>query len=180
MFGEEYSRDVEISVNGVPDIHSMTQALNKYAYCVDNPLKYSDPEGEVGIIALVIVGLFVVAGLTGCEPADRDFNNDYTMYNQPIGDQLIFESPTKSASVLSGEMGRRGWTQESVMSVVNNPFTIRVSTNKANGNPATAYYDIYGNYVVVDDVTKEVVQVSDTNDPNWAPDSSIQDPYKPD
>ena len=33
--------------------------------------------------------------------------------------------------------------------------------------------------MVVDDVTKVVLQVSDVNDPNWAPDSSIVDPYTP-
>jgi hypothetical protein len=32
---------------------------------------------------------------------------------------------------------------------------------------ATAYYDKNGNYVVRNDRTGEIIQVSDRNDPNW-------------
>ncbi len=52
--------------------------------------------------------------------------------------------------------------------------------NKAHGNPATAYFNQDGSYVVRDDVTGELVQVSDrTNPPNWIPDDTIVDPYMP-
>lgn len=67
-----------------------------------------------------------------------------------------------------------------VEDTVRNPYTTRVSTNKATGNSATVYYNKSGSYVVIDDVTKEVVQISDNINPStWIPDPSIIDPYKP-
>ena len=55
-----------------------------------------------------------------------------------------------------------------------------MSVNKATGNSATVYYTKQGSYVIVDDVTKAIVQVSDNINPStWAPDMSIIDPYIP-
>lgn len=100
--------------------------------------------------------------------------------NNPSATELKFESDTKSAQKLNNEMEKRGWTKDTVKDTVNNPHTTRKSTNKANGNSATVYYKENGAYVVVDDVTKEVVQVSDNINPSaWTPDSGIIDPYKP-
>jgi hypothetical protein len=62
---------------------------------------------------------------------------------------------------------------------IENAFTTRSALNKATGNPATAYYTAQGSYVAVDDVTKEIVQVSDRFDPLWRPDSSIINPFVP-
>ncbi|MEM9624726.1 MAG: colicin E5-related ribonuclease [Pseudomonadota bacterium] len=77
------------------------------------------------------------------------------------------------------QSGQRGWNEESIKDVVDNPHTTRPATNKANGNDATAYYDEDGSHVVVDDVTGAVVQVSDRNNPTgWVPDSSIENPYR--
>jgi len=60
------------------------------------------------------------------------------------------------------------------------PFTIRKSINKATGNTATVFYTEQGSYVIIDDVTKAIVQVSNNNDPlSWKPDESIIDPYIP-
>jgi len=63
--------------------------------------------------------------------------------------------------------------------LMHSPYTTRVSFNKADQTPATAYYTKDGAYVVVDDATHQVLQVSDINDPGWIPDSSIVNPYKP-
>ena len=77
-------------------------------------------------------------------------------------------------------MTQRGWTESTVKDMVNNPYTTRVSTNKATGNPSTVYYNQEGGYVIIDDVTKAVVQVSDNINPStWIPDPSIINPYKP-
>ena len=73
----------------------------------------------------------------------------------------------------------RGWDQASIHNIVNNPTHTSRATNRANGNKATAYFDQTGNYIVRDDVTGELVQMSDRNDPNWIPDPSILDPYTP-
>lgn len=55
------------------------------------------------------------------------------------------------------------------------------SVNKATGNSTTVFYTQQGSYVIVDDITNEIVQISDNIDPStWAPDSGIIDPYIPD
>lgn len=60
------------------------------------------------------------------------------------------------------------------------PYTTRASINKATGNAATVFYTQKGSYVIVDDVTKVIVQVSDNINPStWVPDMSIINPYIP-
>ena len=77
-------------------------------------------------------------------------------------------------------LNSRGWTESLIKDTVDNPYTIRVSTNKATGHTATVFYTKQGSYVIVDDVTKEIIQISDNIDPaTWIPDSSIVNPYIP-
>ena len=77
------------------------------------------------------------------------------------------------------QLTSRGWDQSSIDDVVNNPAHTSAASNRATGNPATAYFDKEGNYVVRDDVTGDLVQLSNRNDPDWMPDLSISDPYRP-
>lgn len=83
------------------------------------------------------------------------------------------------------QLGQRGWSADSVNDLVNNPFTTRAAINRANGNPATAFIRADGHYVVRDNVTADVVQMSDTRvtigmgEGQWRPDSSIVDPFIP-
>lgn len=94
---------------------------------------------------------------------------------------LIFENSTKSAQRLKNQMNDRGWTEELVKNTIESPYTTRTSINKTTGNSATVFYTKKGSYVVVDDVDKTVVQVSDNVNPEqWIPDSNIVDPYIPD
>jgi hypothetical protein len=92
---------------------------------------------------------------------------------------LNFGSTAKPAQKLNNQMRKRGWDENSVKNVYDSPYTTRQATNRATGNPATAYFTKEGAYVVVDDVTNEIVQVSNKLNPNWKPDSSIIDPYLP-
>lgn len=79
----------------------------------------------------------------------------------------------------ANQVSQRGWTRKSVHDTVNNPFTTRSATNKATGGEATAFYTKDGAYVVRDNKTGELLQVSNRNDTKWTPDSSIIDPYFP-
>jgi hypothetical protein len=72
-----------------------------------------------------------------------------------------------------------GWTQSLVDDTIDNPVASRPSLNKATGQDATAYFRSDGSYVVRDNATGEIIQVSNRNDPGWIPDSAIQNPYKP-
>ncbi len=59
---------------------------------------------------------------------------------------------------------------DSIRDVVRNPALTRKKdsiVNRANGNPVTYFYRKDGYYVVIDDLTGEVVQVSDRFNPNW-------------
>ena len=96
------------------------------------------------------------------------------------GSELVFGSSTKSTQKLMNQMNSRGWTEDLIRNTVDNPYTIRTSVNKATGNSATVFYTRQGSYVIVDDVTKAIVQISDNINPStWVPDLSIVDPYIP-
>lgn len=100
--------------------------------------------------------------------------------NKTTGDNVKFGSDTKSEQKLSNQMDQRGWTRDSVKETVNNPYTTRTSVNKATGNSATVYYNQQGGYVIVDDTTKAIVQISDNINPStWIPDPGIVNPYTP-
>ncbi len=83
------------------------------------------------------------------------------------------------------QLTSRGWTRQSIHDLVNNPYTTRQAVNKANNNPATAYFRNDGHYVVRDDVTGQLIQMSDTHKTigkgsgQWSPDDVIVNPFIP-
>ena len=74
---------------------------------------------------------------------------------------------------------KRGWTWNSAKEVVNNPYTTRQAFSRVTQNSATAYYNKIGEYIVVDNITGELVQASMRGDLFWNPDPSIINPYIP-
>lgn len=84
-------------------------------------------------------------------------------------------TPTK----ILKQIPKRGWTVPAVHKLINKPFTTRAAVNRASGNAATAYFNKKGAYVVKDNLTNEVIQVSNKLDPNWIPDATIINPYIP-
>jgi hypothetical protein len=83
------------------------------------------------------------------------------------------------------QLAQRGWSRDSINQLVNSPFAARAATNRATGNPATAYFRSDGHYIVRDNLTGNLVQMSDTRlrigtgAGQWRPDSSIVDPIIP-
>lgn len=76
---------------------------------------------------------------------------------------------------IAQQMGKRGWTTDSLESVIANPSKTvvtkdtrfdPVSGTRLN-DPATGYVAKDGSYVVRNDRTGAIVQVSDKNDKNW-------------
>ncbi|MCC5645793.1 hypothetical protein LC607_23205 [Nostoc sp. CHAB 5824] len=72
------------------------------------------------------------------------------------------------------QMPKRGWTKQDVSDIVNNPaktVPTKDTRHRADGSredsPATAYIDENGAYVVRNDTTGEIVQISNRNDSNW-------------
>ena len=148
---------------------------------------YQNGHRFYGLIEMLLSVIMIVTGVitleSGVVESSVSSRNDSRapMPESRGIDDLSFGGFTKDAGKLSREMGRRGWTESDVYSVYNNPFCTRPSVNRINNvnNPATAYYNEAGDYIVVDDITLEVIQVSDRNDPYWAPDRDIINPYIP-
>ena len=78
------------------------------------------------------------------------------------------EAPAISEKI-AGQMGPRGWTPETIGKTVANPAETHSVWDFTAGTkqPATAYVRPDGSYVVVNDATKTVVQVSDATNSNW-------------
>jgi RHS repeat-associated protein len=64
----------------LPDVYN-PQALNRYAYVLNNPVKYTDPSGHIAFIPLIIgagmIGLTVMGGISFIE--DTKAWNNYEM-----------------------------------------------------------------------------------------------------
>jgi len=92
-------------------------------------------------------------------------------------------SPLMAATVITAkivrQMPRRGWSKTMIDETIDKPAATRPALNKATGQDATAYFRSDGSYVVRDNTTGEIIQISNRNDPTWIPDSSIQNPFKP-
>jgi Colicin E5 ribonuclease domain len=58
------------------------------------------------------------------------------------------------------QMVTRGWTKQEILDTVNAGKTFPV-VNKATGGAATEYVSASGKFVVVDNATRQVIQVSD-------------------
>ncbi|MQX14637.1 hypothetical protein GHK62_07630 [Sinorhizobium terangae] len=72
-------------------------------------------------------------------------------------------------------MGPRGWDRAAIDDTIAHPERTVITrdtrhnpqTGNRNDDPATAYVNADGSYVVRNDRTGDVVQISDRTDPNW-------------
>ena len=78
-----------------------------------------------------------------------------------------------NATNKAGQMVRRGWDAVSVGEATVDNIGTGTTINRATGNPATAYFVSENQYVVIDNVTVDLVQVSNRNDPRWFHDMDI-------
>ncbi len=74
------------------------------------------------------------------------------------------------------QLGKRGWTKGQVEGTISNPHrtvSTRDTRNLPGGgkmnDPATAYVNKDGSYVIRNDRTGDIVQVSSRKDTNWKP-----------
>ena len=54
-----------LSVDNYVQDPSYTQNFNRYSYCLNNPLKYTDPDGEEFITSAIIIGGVILGAYTG-------------------------------------------------------------------------------------------------------------------
>jgi hypothetical protein len=94
----------------------------------------------------------------------------------------IIQGPnfTISGTRKINQIRTRGWTNQIIDNTISAPYTTRAATNKATLGSATAYYRQSGVYVVLDDATGAVVQLSNRKNPAaWTPDPTIVSPFRP-
>jgi hypothetical protein len=77
------------------------------------------------------------------------------------------------------QIPKRGWSDALIDETISSPHHVSPALNKATNNPATAYFRKDGSYVVRENASGRIIQVSDRFKPNWVPDATIQNPYKP-
>lgn len=87
---------------------------------------------------------------------------------------------------LRRRMIKRAWTRDQVISTINNPHKRMKSTDsryfpdrsgRRMNDPCTVYFDKDGKYVVVNDRSGEIIQVSKRDDPDWKDDDRFT-PYE--
>ena len=76
---------------------------------------------------------------------------------------------------IAAQLRIRGWTEQQVREAAAGP-PIGSSTDNTGGrnDPATVYGTRPRGYVVVNDLTNEVAQISDKTNPAWVPDNRIR------
>ncbi len=77
------------------------------------------------------------------------------------------------------QLEARRWNADLIDDVISRPIHTSPAWNKAKNTPATAFFEKDGSHVVRDNITSEIIQISKRGDPNWMPDATIANPYKP-
>lgn len=76
---------------------------------------------------------------------------------------------------IAAQLTARGWTEQELRAAIDQG-AIGQSIDQTGGrnDPASVYGSKQGGYVVVNDRTGRVVQISDRTDPGWIADSRIE------
>ena len=82
----------------------------------------------------------------------------------------------KISNKIAKQMKQRGWTEKTIAEAINNPYKTKIVRDKRYmldgsrlNDPATAYIRADGHYVVVNDTTGDIVQISNLNKLDWKP-----------
>jgi len=76
---------------------------------------------------------------------------------------------------IAAQLNARGWTEHEIRAAVDRgPIGRSIDHTGSRTDSATVYGSKQGGYVVVNDRTGRVVQISDRNDAGWIPDSRIK------
>ncbi|MDX2185176.1 MAG: colicin E5-related ribonuclease [Gemmatimonadaceae bacterium] len=174
-----------------PDPIGLAGGGNRYGYAGGDPVNFADPFGLCDeakkwcrFLENFLTGLSVASG-SGAGYSGPGYSTGAlagyillaTGARAPLRGSagIAAEDATFSVGAKVGrQMGTRGWTQESVAETIARPSrtaatrdTRFLSDGSRMDDPATAYINADKSYVVRNDRTKDIVQVSNRNDPNW-------------
>jgi hypothetical protein len=104
----------------------------------------------------------------------NDAGNASKLGKAATAGKMIDTSRLSIGPKIARQIATRGWTRESIDETVRNPaktVATRDTRWKPDGTrmnaPATAYMNKDGSYIVVNDQSGDIVQVSNRNDPDW-------------
>jgi hypothetical protein len=76
---------------------------------------------------------------------------------------------------IAAQLAARGWTVEQINEATDSaPIGTSMDSTGGNPEPATVYGSRTGGYLVVNDRTGRVIQISDKNDLGWIADGRIE------
>ncbi len=194
LYNLNRSLDPRSNIYTQSDFIGLRGGINTYIHVGQNPINRIDPRGldEMAPGTWNML-LNPTPSNSSCEasssPSYPDLNDldKKLLLLGMLGGPLLDELLAAGEGALDigidqkifNQMESRGWNSNSVQSTVDNPYATSSALNKATGEKATAYFNADGSYVVRDNSTGQIIQISDKSKPNWRPDSSIQNPYKP-
>ena len=127
-----------------------------------------EANGHVGVISAwtIVPGVKTMYNL--------EVAQDHT-YTVGVGQWVVHNCSFNYDAKIAKQMTKRGWTDTTVQEAVDDPsltFKWRDTRNNPltgvpNDDPASVFYHKNGGYVVRNDITKNIVQVSNRNDPGW-------------
>ncbi len=95
MNGRFYDPVVGRFLSPDPYVQSPTnpQNYNRYSYCLNNPLKYTDPNGESAVLTAAIIGA-VIGTYIGGTMANNTYNPIYHLKNKSLTICYLHKYPT--------------------------------------------------------------------------------------
>jgi RHS repeat-associated protein len=134
------------------------------------------PFGPWGVVAGIVIGIGTMIGtdLLAHGPIYHQLHGLLRKPQVALQQQSGDDGDVVIDDKIKGQLGDRGWTEQEVRDAANGPPAGTSTGNRGGRNePATVYGSPDG-YVVVNDATREVVQVSDRNPGSgWIPDNRI-------
>ena len=133
-----------------------------------------------GIASLAIPGpedyAFAALAATKAGRAALRFGDEVAGFVKGLfksSDELV-EVSTKFGTKIERQLDSRGWSKSSIDDLIENPSETKslrdtrwTSGGEKLDDPATAYIDKDANYVIRNDKTGDIVQISNRNDPDW-------------
>jgi RHS repeat-associated protein len=148
-----------LSPDNYVQLASYTQSFNRYSYCLNNPLKYTDPSGEFYVIDSWIRGY--VRGFLSTDPSVTPWNEVNRMANNDlrIWGGLFVSDPNKTTGGRAWEVASRitwqlpqtalGWTNAQWVNSRGAVHSVKYKYGATVVNADVQYPAVtHGNYII--------------------------------